>query len=177
MTFSASSKWCWVFWCCLLLAGCRNTENAEPSTGPNSGRVVRLADGDTFTLLVAGNKQLKVRLHGIDAPERQQDFGNAARKKMQELTTGHTIHIEVKDTDRYGRTVGIARRDDGLIINEEMLRTGMAWHYTAYDKNPKWSQLQQQARNKKRGLWAQPNPTPPWEWRKIKRAQTTKPAA
>lgn len=161
----------------LLLIGCQNSDQGEHTTGANSGRVVRLADGDTFTLLVAGNKQMKVRLHGIDAPERQQDFGNAARKKMQELTTGHTISIEVKDTDRYGRTVGIARREDGLVINEEMLRTGLAWHYKAYDKNQKWDRMEQEARNKKVGLWSQPNPTPPWEWRQSKRNETTKPAA
>lgn len=177
MLFSGSFQLLLFVFCWLTFAGCQNSEQAAVADAATSGRVVRLADGDTFTLLVGGNKQMKVRLYGIDAPERQQDFGNAARKKMQELTTGHTIFIEIKDTDQYGRTVGIARREDGLNINEEMLRTGMAWHYKAFDKNQKWDQLEREARSKKLGLWAQPNPTPPWQWRKSARNETTKPAA
>lgn len=164
--FTGSKKWCWVFGALMLLLGCQNADQPEVQTSTTSGHVVRLADGDTFTLLVAGNKQLKVRLYGIDAPERAQDFGNVSRSKMQELTKGHTISIEVKDTDRYGRTVGIAHRDDGLNLNEEMLRSGLAWHYKAFDKNKKWDQLEQEARKKKLGLWSRPNPTPPWQWRK-----------
>lgn len=158
---------------CSIWAACQNGDQNETSlpAGHTSGRVVRLADGDTFTLLTEGNKQVKVRLYGIDAPERQQDFGNAARNKMQELTTGHTIRIEVKDTDRYGRSIAIARNDEGKNLNEEMLRSGLAWHYKAYDKNSQWSRLEKTARDKKLGLWAQPNPTPPWDWRKQKRSK------
>ncbi len=164
--FTGSRRLIWVFGALMLLLGCQNADQPEIKTSATSGLVVRLADGDTFTLLVAGNKQLKVRLYGVDAPERQQDFGNVSRSKMQELTTGHTISIEVKDTDRYGRTVGIAHRDDGLNLNEEMLRSGLAWHYKAFDKNQKWDQLEQEARSKKLGLWSRPSPTPPWQWRK-----------
>lgn len=154
----------------VLLVGCNTQQDKEPM-----GTVVRLADGDTFTLLMPGNEQVKVRLYGIDSPERGQDFGTAARDKMSELTTGYRIRLQEKDKDRYGRTVAIAFREDGLNLNEEMLRTGMAWHYAQYDKNNfEWSQLEAEARNKKIGLWSQSRPTQPWEWRKQKRENNSK---
>ena len=161
----------WVLFAAFSLMGCGAADESNKESTKEGGghRVVRLADGDTFTLLLPGNQQQRVRLHGIDAPERGQDFGNVARSKMEDLTTGHRIRIEEKDRDRYGRVVAIAWRDDGLNLNEEMLRTGYAWHYTQYDKNPEWKTLAQQAKKKRLGLWAGANPTPPWEWRKIKR--------
>lgn len=140
---------------------------------PNApeAKVVNIADGDTFTLLYPGNLRVKVRLYGIDSPERSQAYGTAAKRALGELLEGHQVRLEEMDKDRYGRTVAIAFREDGLSINEAMLQQGYAWHYTQYDKNPKWSEMEQQARKKRLGLWADPYPTPPWEWRKQKRAK------
>ena len=138
--------------------------------------VVNVADGDTFTLMYRDKRNLKVRLYGIDTPERAQDFGTAARRALGEMLKGHLVSLVEKDEDRYGRTVAVAFRDDGLCINEEMLRLGYAWHYSEYDKNPAWKDLEQQAKKKRLGLWAQRSPTPPWEWRKIKRNTTAKQA-
>lgn len=148
---------------------------APASNNEAIGQVVSVADGDTFTLLMKGNQQVKVRLYGIDCPERSQDFGTAARQKLRELTTGHTIRIEEKDKDRYGRIVAIAYTNNDLSINEEMLRSGFAWHYTQYDKNEAWSALEREARRQKKGLWVQRNATPPWHFRKAKRQKNKNP--
>lgn len=142
------------------------------NTGPDSdatGNVVKISDGDTFTMLTTLNRQVKVRLYGIDCPERAQDFGTVARQKLSELIFGQPVRIEQRDVDRYGRTVAIVYNSKGININEQLLREGLAWHYKEYDKNPDWDDLQVTAQRNKRGLWVQPNPTPPWLWRKRKR--------
>ena len=141
-----------------------------------SGKVVRIADGDTFTFLNANNQQVKVRLFGIDSPERGQDFGQVARQKLSDLVFNQPVRLEVIDTDRYGRSVAIVYTQAGLCVNEELLKSGLAWHYKEYDDNAAWAQMEQNARKSKIGLWAQPRPTPPWNWRKEKRTATKKAA-
>jgi len=157
-------------WSVLVFAACSCT---APQQKKELAWVVNIADGDTFTLLYTDKSKVKVRLYGIDTPERGQDFGTAARNALGEMLKGHLVSLQKKDKDRYGRTVAVAFRDDGLCINEEMLRLGYAWHYSEYDKNPDWKELEQQARKKKIGLWAGANQTPPWEWRKMKRNKKT----
>lgn len=129
------------------------------------GKVVSIADGDTFTLLTVQKQQIKIRLYGIDCPEKTQDFGKVAKQKLAELIFGKQIRTVKKDIDRYGRTVAIAYDEQGRCINEEMLAAGLAWHYSKYDNNPAWSTLEENAKNNRLGLWIQLNPTPPWEWR------------
>jgi len=130
------------------------------------GKVVKVADGDTFTLL-SNNKQVKVRLYGIDCPERSQDFGQAARQFTSSLIFNRDVIVEQKAMDRNRRVVGIVKLGS-LNLNEELLRSGYAWHYTRYDNNPKWTMLMQAAKRQKKGLWVQPNPQPPWQFRKNK---------
>jgi len=144
---------------------------------PNAdGKVVKVADGDTFTLLDKNNKQIRVRLHGIDAPERGQDFGNVAREKLSELVFGKEVIIEKKDTDRYGRMIAIVYVNDTISVNERMLQEGLAWHYKEYDNNEAWAELEKQAKREKRGLWRQPKAIAPWQWRKEQRTETKKAA-
>ena len=111
----------------------------------HTGKVVRIADGDTFTILVKGNKQVKVRCHGIDCPESNQDFGTKAKQFTSALAFSKVVSVEVKDTDRYGRTIGIITLPDGKILNEELLKAGLAWHYKHYDKSEKYASLENQA--------------------------------
>jgi micrococcal nuclease len=132
------------------------------------GRVVGISDGDTFTLLTDDQVQVKVRLHGIDAPEKGQAFGQAAKKALSGLVYGHTVMVTDKGKDRYGRTIGMVYADDRN-INEEMLRLGMAWHYLKYDKDPRWDALERVARESGTGLWSQTDPMAPWEWRAARR--------
>lgn len=146
----------------LFVAGCLQQE-------ASSGKVVSIADGDTFTLLTSGNNQIRIRLHGIDCPEKGQDFGTAARQQLSSLIFGKQVRIEKKDTDRYGRTIAIVYTNGGQSVNEQMLQAGLAWHYRQYDKNPDWERLEKEARRNRRGLWSQRDPTPPWLFRKEQR--------
>ena len=131
-----------------------------------SGKVVRIADGDTLTLLDASNTQHKIRLHGIDTPERGQPYGNAAREALERLVAGKRIDVNIQDTDRYGRTVGTVYRN-GQNVNLIMVQDGWAWWYERYARNDRQlSRAQRDAKAARRGLWQDSNPVPPWEWRR-----------
>lgn len=132
------------------------------------GRVVSVADGDTFTMLIEDNKQVKIRLHGIDCPEKAQDFGQVAKKFLSDLLYNKTVRVKKMDIDRYGRTIGMVIVDS-INANEELLKAGLAWHYKTYDKSPAWAAMEQKARNEKKGLWITPNAVAPWEWRRNER--------
>jgi len=105
---------------------------------------------------------------GIDCPELKQDFGNAAKRFTSDLIFNTLVKVVTNGTDRYGRIIGLIHTQDGLILNEELLKAGMVWHYKKYDQTSKWSEFEFSARKSKIGLWSQPNPIPPWEWRKKK---------
>jgi endonuclease YncB( thermonuclease family) len=131
-----------------------------------SGKVVKVADGDTITILDADQQQHKIRLHGIDTPEYKQPYGRSAKKALADLVAGDGVGIDVKDTDRYGRTVGVVHKGSAN-INLQMVRSGYAWWYKKYAPFDDDLRLaEQQARANKLGLWAELNPVPPWEWRK-----------
>ncbi|GEO11793.1 thermonuclease family protein [Segetibacter aerophilus] len=132
-----------------------------------SGKVVRIIDGDTFTLLTADQKQEKIRLYGIDCPERKQPFGTVAKERLSELVFGKSVHVEFKTYDRWKRIVGVVFYEKEN-INESVLKCGLAWHFTKYDDNSKWRDMEKSARQKKIGLWADAKPVPPWEWRNQK---------
>ncbi len=127
------------------------------------GKVVKVADGDSFTLLV-NETQIKVRLHGIDCPEKGQDFSDAAKQALAEMIAGKEVEVKAIDTDRYGRTVGMVTIGN-INVNEALLKKGLAWHYTAYDKNPAWAKLEADARLAKLNIWSKKDPMAPWEWR------------
>lgn len=132
-----------------------------------SGTVVRIADGDTLTLLDASNTQHKIRLHGIDTPERGQPFGNAAKEALESFVAGQRIEVDIQDTDRYGRTVGTVYRK-GENINLALVRDGWAWWYERYARNAQeLAQAQREAQTARRGLWQDRSPIPPWEWRRL----------
>ena len=134
------------------------------------GKVVRIADGDTFTLLTEENRQVKVRLYGIDCPEKAQDFGQVAKQFLSNQIFGKQVEVHEKNIDRYGRTIGIVFTDNPINVNEALIKVGLAWYYSDYDKNhPAWNSLEKQAREKKIGLWSQPNPIAPWNFRRQKR--------
>jgi len=134
-----------------------------------TGRVVKVADGDTITILTENFKQVKIRLHGIDCPESSQDFGTRAKQFTSELCFGKTVKVEALDTDRYGRTIGLVILPDGKVLNKELLRAGLAWHYKHYDKSQEFADLETAAKSKKAGLWVQPNAIAPWEFRRAAR--------
>lgn len=132
------------------------------------GKVIKIADGDTLTLLTSSNQQVKVRLAGIDTPERKQPFGNRAKKALAKLAFQKQVLVEVETTDRYGRTVGTVFVGSQN-LNAELVKQGMAWVYRKYINDKALYELEAQAREKKLGLWLEENPIPPWEWRRGKR--------
>lgn len=132
------------------------------------GEVVRIADGDTITLLVDGEQQVKVRLYGIDCPETKQDFYQVAKQFTSDRTAQQYVSVEVIETDRYGRTVGIVHLPNGDILNEELLKAGLAWHYKQYDQSDHFASLENEARKNKLGLWSMKKPVEPWIFRKQK---------
>lgn len=134
-----------------------------------TGKVVGITDGDTVTVLV-GRTTTKVRLAYIDAPEARQPFGNRAKQALSDLVFGKSIQAEVTGTDRNGRKIARVLCE-GVDTNAEMVRLGMAWVYRNY--TPKASPLydiEREAREAKRGLWAEGTAIPPWEWRSRARA-------
>jgi micrococcal nuclease len=133
--------------------------------GADDLRVVSVADGDTFTGQTAEHHPVKVRLHGIDAPEKGQPFGNVSKNALADMIAGQIVTIEEVDKDRYGRTVARVTIG-GKLVNAEQVRAGLAWRYVQFDKRNEFGAIEDDARRHRRGLWADAHPIPPWEWRK-----------
>jgi len=133
------------------------------------GKVVGISDGDTIKVL-RDRQEIKIRLWGIDCPEAHQDFGTRAKKYTSGLAFGQFVDVDEIDRDRYGRTVAKVTLPDGQVLNEALVKDGMAWVYTKYCNRPgvcsRWQELEQAARSQKIGLWSMPNAIPPWEFRK-----------
>lgn len=132
------------------------------------GKVIKASDGDTITILDSANQQIRIRLYGIDAPEKGQDFYNVAKQFTADFCFSKMVTIDVKDIDRYGRTVGIVWTTDSINVNLALLRSGLAWHYKMFDRTDEFAQAEHLARINKIGLWKQPNAVPPWEFRRKK---------
>ncbi len=133
-----------------------------------TGRVVGVSDGDTITVLHNGKGE-RIRLHGIDCPEKRQAFGNRAKQFTSNLVFAKTVTVQVMDRDRYGRTVGEVLLPDGRSLNHELVRAGLAWMYRRYTDDQSLSDLEEEARVARRGLWADPHAVPPWEWRVMRK--------
>jgi micrococcal nuclease len=130
------------------------------------GRVVGISDGDTISVMHEGRAE-RVRLHGIDAPEKGQPFTNRAKQYVSDLVFGKDVKVEVHGQDRYGRTIGDVFLPDGRNLNHEIVKAGFAWWFRRYaPHNRVLEKLESEAREAKRGLWVDANPVPPWEFRR-----------
>jgi len=136
-----------------------------------TGRVTRVVDGDTLVVLSEGQAQHKIRLAGIDAPERAQPYGHKSTEHLSGLVAGRFVVVDWQKRDRYGRIVGkvvLAGEDVCL----EQVEAGLAWHYKRYagEQSPEdrqaYAKAEEEAREARRWLWAEPKPLPPWEWRR-----------
>ncbi|KFF12916.1 nuclease [Chryseobacterium soli] len=133
------------------------------------GKVIKISDGDTITILLRGKEQKKLRLAEVDCPERGQAFGKNARQFTSDKVFGKTITFIETDTDRYGRTIAKVYYDNGKYLSEELIRAGMGWWYYSFSKNASLGELQDKAQYKKIGLWQDIHAVAPWEYRKMKR--------
>lgn len=131
------------------------------------GRVVGIADGDTFTLLTRDSTQVKVRVAHIDCPERKQPYSEKAKQFTSDAIFNKMVEVKVLGKDRYRRIIGEVFYGDCLNLGAELLRQGYAWHFKKYSKDGKLQQLEDMARSQKLGLWKDPKPIAPWEWRKL----------
>lgn len=131
------------------------------------GMVVNVADGDTITVLHHGTEE-KIRLYGVDTPEKKQAYGQQAKQFTADMVAGKIVTVEGINTDRYGRTVGLVFIN-GKILNKELLQYGCAWLYRKYCTKPfcsDWLTMERNAKENKAGIFADPQAVPPWEWRK-----------
>lgn len=127
-----------------------------------SGRVVGVSDGDTMTVLHDGRGE-KVRLDGIDCPEKAQPFGQVAKQFTSAQAFGKDVAVQAHGRDKYGRTLAEVRLPDGRSLNQALVGAGLAWAYVKYSS--RYVTQEAAARTAKRGLWADPSPIPPWAWR------------
>lgn len=144
--------------------------SAVPLPQSFRARVVSIADGDTFTVLFQ-RQQIRIRLHGIDCPEPGQPFYRRATQRTADLAFGKTVTIEPRSRDRYGRLVASVLLPDGRSLSHILVAEGFAWHYRQYaPHDATLARLEQSARAARRGLWQDPSPVPPWQWRKARRS-------
>jgi len=135
------------------------------------GKVVGVADGDTITVLDAQNTQHKIRLQGIDAPEKAQPFGNKSKQSLHEMVHGKQVLVDYQKKDKYGRVVGKVLLNSVDVCLEQVKR-GMAWHYKQFANEQSktdqegYAQAELTAQAQSIGLWKEKSPTPPWVFRK-----------
>jgi len=133
-------------------------------------RSVIVLDGDTVLVRrEASGRPMKVRLADIDAPEKDQDFGDASKQSLAKMLSGRQVRVDPVAVDAYGRLVARLYTDEGS-VNAELIRRGMAWEYSLHHSNREYMRLQDEARQARRGLWAQRDPVSPSQWRKLHQA-------
>lgn len=141
------------------------------------GKVVGVADGDTISVLI-NRHPVKVRIMGIDAPEKKQPFGQRSKQAMSDCSFGKDVDVDWTKTDRYGRSIGKVR-SAGVDCGLRQIELGLAWHYKAYarEQNPvdrqTYSAAEERAKSERAGLWVDANPIPPWEYRHARNQETT----
>ncbi|HGR4360207.1 thermonuclease family protein, partial [Escherichia coli] len=135
------------------------------------GKVIRVLDGDTIEVktlpakIVVYEVPIRVRLINIDAPEKKQPFGRWSTNQLKALLAGQSVTVSYTQTDRYGRVLGRVVTANGTEANRQQVLKGAAWVYDRYNTDNSLPALQREAQTQKRGLWADSNPVPPWEWR------------
>ncbi len=154
----------------LLLSGCLEVENSHQF------EVISVNDGDTITVLDSAKQQHKIRLAGIDAPEKTQAFGQKSKESLSTMISGHKVDVVLGKTDRYGRNISKVV-SDGVDVNLEQIKAGLAWHYKQYENDQptedrtSYAKAETDAAENKLGLWIDADPTPPWEFRKEEKSQ------
>jgi micrococcal nuclease len=133
------------------------------------GKVIGIKDGDTFEILFDGQPE-RVRLAGIDCPEKSQPFGNNAKQYASNLCFGKIVTVtSTGKRDRYGRIVGAIVTEDSLNINQLLVKEGLAWHYRQYSDDEQLADIERTARVQRKGLWIDNEPIAPWDWRRHNR--------
>ncbi|MEQ1844002.1 MAG: thermonuclease family protein [Nitrospira sp.] len=149
----------WAVLLSLLLAASVSAENI-------SGHVVSVLDGDTLEVLNSGHPE-RIRLSGIDCPEKRQAYGQKAKQVASALAFGKEVTVQTHGKDKYKRIIGDVILEDGTNVNHELVKQGWCWWYRKYAPGDMVLEgLEKEARDERKGLWIDPAPMPPWEWRK-----------
>ncbi len=135
---------------------------AQASHPQIDGRVVKIVDGDTYDLLTADNRVLRIRMNGIDAPEKGQAYAQKSKEYLGQLCFKQTIRVQWYSKDRNGRYIADGYLPDGRSLSLEMIRAGYAWHFKKYSSDSVLSEAEIKAKKKRAGLWVDPNPEAPW---------------
>lgn len=152
----------------LLFACCFLSLNVDAAI--LSGKVIGVSDGDTIDVLDRLKVTHRIRLAGVDAPEKAQPFGRRSKEHLSDSVFGKQVEVQGGKIDKYGRTVGKILVN-GLDANLEQIRAGLAWHYKAYaseqsaEDRIRYSTAEENARSQRVGLWSENQQMPPWEWR------------
>lgn len=133
------------------------------------GKVIAILDGDTYDLLLKTNKTIRVRMEGIDAPEKGMPYYKVSKKYLSDLCFGKQVILKVTGKDNHGRFLGFTFLDDGRELSHEMIKAGMAWHFKKYNSDKILANLESEARLERRGLWKDKNPMSPWRNRSLHR--------
>lgn len=150
--------------------------NNNSNITTTSYKVVGIKDGDTITLLIDGKEQT-VRLAHIDCPEKKQPFGTKAKQFTSDIAFGKYVTLEYNQKRKYDRNKRLIAEvilNDGTNLNKELVKAGLAWHYSQYSDSEEYKELQNTARLNKIGLWSDEDPIAPWDFRKPKKNQTDK---
>lgn len=163
----------WFWSLTFLLLSCNHSEKQTLPKDKNYsyGKVVKIFDGDTYELLTTDYQQIKIRMEGIDAPERDMAFHSVSRRYLSDLIFKKEIKFRKTGEDIHGRSLGFTYLEDGTDINLKMIEAGMAWHFKRYNHDKIYENAENKARVLKLGLWQDEQPTPPWEFRKYKGKQ------
>lgn len=153
----------------LILCSCNRSHQSNAESGLITGKVVRIVDGDTYDILLNGTQTTRIRMEGIDAPEKGMPFYRKAKNYLSGLCFGKTVRLEIHGTDNHGRKIAFTYLEDGTELSHEMLKAGLAWHFKKYNNDPELEELEIKARESKTGLWSEDSPMPPWENRALHR--------
>ncbi|KAF5057960.1 Staphylococcal nuclease-like protein [anaerobic digester metagenome] len=164
-----------IIWFLLLfipIISCTSKSGNNPSLkkgSTDSGKVISIIDGDTYDVLLQGKKTVRVRMEGIDAPEKGMPFYQKSKKYLSDLCFGKQIKIKITGVDNHERFLAYSFLEDGKELSQEMIKAGLAWHFKKYNSDSTLSNLEIKAKNMKKGLWSENNPMSPWTNRSLHR--------
>ena len=154
----------------LLMLSCYSKNDASTQS-ELSGKVIKIVDGDTYDILLDNHTTKRIRMEGIDTPERGMAFYKVAKAYLATLCFGQTVRIVPTNTDRNGRAIAKTFLANGKELGLLMIQAGYAWHFKKYSSDAKLASAEIEARNKRSGLWVDDSPVAPWDWRKKAKAK------
>lgn len=154
----------------LIFYSCKSDNTNTTEADSTTGKVIGIVDGDTYDILLNGNKTVRIRMEGIDAPEKGMPFYKKAKNHLSDLCFGKNIRLEIHETDSRGRKVAFSYLEDGTELSHEMIKAGLAWHFKKYNSDSDLAELEVKARDLKMGLWVDKLPMSPWKNRALHRS-------